>query len=97
MAFCANIVNYSELMSTIVFHRKWNRTRSASLAEQKLLDNFENDENSITNAVWMLTNGKYIVSLAVLMALLLRLRMCCGTKRNDLLVFKKKIIKFSWI
>lgn len=86
MAFCANILNYSELMSTIVFHRKWNRTRLPSLAEQKILDNFESNEHFIKNAVWMLANGKYIFSLAVLMALLVRLRLCCGAKRNDLLV-----------
>lgn len=83
-------------MTTIVFHRKWNRTRLPSLAEQKILDNFENDEHFIKSAVWMLANGKYIFSLVVLMAIFLRFQMCRGSKRNDLLVLEQ-FMNFYWI
>lgn len=74
MDFCSNIFNYSELMSTIVFQRKLNGTSSPNFMEQKLLDNFGNDGNSIRNTV-LLVNGKYIFLLAILMVLMLRFRL----------------------
>lgn len=61
-------------MSTIVFQRKWNRTIVSTHADQKLLNNFESDENSIANIVWLFTNGKYLFSLVVLMVVLLQFR-----------------------
>lgn len=65
MNLCTHIFNYSELMSTTV---------SQPLMEQKRLNNLENDENVIRNTVWLLTNGKYIFSLVVLMVVLLQFR-----------------------
>lgn len=75
MDFCTNYLNYSELMSTAVFHCKWNRTSLSSFAEQKILNSFENDGDSVINSVWMIANWKYIFSLPILMAILFHFKL----------------------
>lgn len=75
MDFCTNILNYSELMSTIVFHRKWNRTSSTTFIKHGIINNFENDDNFIWNAIWMQGNGKYIIALVVLTSVFIHVRL----------------------
>lgn len=84
MDFCANIFNYSELVSTIVFHHKWNLTSSSSFMEHKILSDFDDNVSSIRNTAWMLANGKYVFSLAVVMAILLRFRLTLLKQQGQL-------------
>lgn len=74
MSFCSNVFNYSEFISAI----DWNRTRSPPSTAQltsNIADLNNANQNIIFNIVRTLTNEKYIISLFILMAVILKFRL----------------------